>query len=273
MDMSKRSFRPRFVYGIIEVTSQIFRTDIATGQELNLGLGCSPFKEGCSWCEVPGGFLYLTGGFDTVFLDHVISLGAEREFSVTLRPHLLTKRQDHGSVYHSGFLYIIGGNAENPEGTESINLSECERYSILEGAWEAIPPLLKATCYMSVITLHDNLYAVGGNELFTMLDLVQVLNLQDLSWTQFLLHLPAIQDTIPCFKLNDEHLCFIVDNQIKILDSATHTAELLKDIEFKKNTIWGEGYYNGTTLVFPFRYGAALKFEVGELGLGDRVSC
>jgi hypothetical protein len=67
-----------------------------------------------------------------------------------------TARQNHAAVYHSQYVYVLGGFFD--EGF----LRECERYVCVESRWEVLPVLSVACCAMSAVVLDNSLYALGG---------------------------------------------------------------------------------------------------------------
>jgi hypothetical protein len=70
---------------------------------------------------LPGGSLLITGGYPAV--REVVKIDTLRENSVSSQPPMHTGRHYHAAVYHSQYLYVLGGF------TEVRDLKECERYS------------------------------------------------------------------------------------------------------------------------------------------------
>jgi hypothetical protein len=88
---------------------------------------------------------------------------------------MLTPRAYHAAVYHSQYLYELGG-------IDDDYLNECERYVCADNRWEALPPLPNACCNTSGVVIENSLYALGGFAEISPLDLVQKLSLESLTW-------------------------------------------------------------------------------------------
>jgi hypothetical protein len=142
---------------------------------------------------LPGGSLLLiTAGFAS----KVVKIDIQREWAVSSLPPLHTTRRNHAAVYHSQYLYVLGGfNARQ--------LSECERYVCPESRWEELPALPVACCDMSSVELDNSLYVLGGHNK-QELDAVQKLSLDSLTWELMQLKLPQAAFAFPCFKADTE---------------------------------------------------------------------
>jgi hypothetical protein len=81
-----------------------------------------------------------------------------------------TARAFHAALYHSQYLYVLGG----------YSLGECERYACSESRWEVLPVLPVAGEGMSAVEVENSLYALGGST-DNSLDTVQKLNLDSLT--------------------------------------------------------------------------------------------
>jgi hypothetical protein len=92
------------------------------------------FKISCRWSELPGGSLLITGGGDDA-VRKVVRIDTLREYAVSSQPPMHTPRHNHAAVYHSQYLYVLGGY------NEGRYLSECERYLCAESQWEVLPAL------------------------------------------------------------------------------------------------------------------------------------
>jgi hypothetical protein len=87
-------------------------------------------------------------------------------------------------VYHSQYLYVVGGHS-------GYNLlSECERYVCAESQWEVRAALPVACEALSAVVLDSSLYALGGYADDIALDTVQRLSLERLTWELMQLKLP-----------------------------------------------------------------------------------
>jgi hypothetical protein len=120
-----------------------------------------------------GGSLLITGGDCS---REVMKIDTPREWAVSIQPPMHTARSEHTAVYHSQYLYVLGG----------YRLSECERYSCAESRWEELPV---AGWGMSAVELENSLYALGGAA-DSKLDTVQKLSLDSLTWELMQLKLP-----------------------------------------------------------------------------------
>jgi hypothetical protein len=115
-----------------------------------------------------------------------------------------TARHAHAAVYHSQYVYVLGGY-------DYRCLSECERYVCAERRWEVLAALPIAGVSMSAVELHNSLYALGGKGDRRDLDTVQKLSLDRLTWLHIQLKLPQAAYSFPCFKKDTE--VYLVINQ------------------------------------------------------------
>jgi hypothetical protein len=65
------------------------------------------FKHACRWSELPGGSLLITGGGGPV--SEVVKIDTLREYAVSSLPPMHTAKWDHAVLYHSQYLYVLGG--------------------------------------------------------------------------------------------------------------------------------------------------------------------
>jgi hypothetical protein len=139
---------------------------------------------------LPGGSLLITGGGrDVVRVD----VGT---FAVSPQPPMHTARSLHAAVYHSQYVYVLGGYGDR-------HLRECERYVCAESRWEVLAALPVGGYGMSAVELHNSLYALGGDQ-GDYLDTVQQLTLVSLTWQLMQLKLPQADYNFPCFKKDTE---------------------------------------------------------------------
>jgi hypothetical protein len=169
---------------------------------------------------------------------------------------MLTPRRLHAAVYHTPHLYILGGWSDS-------YLSECERYVCAENRWEALPPLPRACTYTSGVVLENSLYALGGNDESSYLDLVQKLSLESLTWELMQFRLPYVGRTIPCFKLRDTEVYLVVNKTLcsftafEVRPLKTLTEEILSE--------YGASYYHrGTLYCSSFEEGVR-SYKIGSL--------
>jgi hypothetical protein len=249
----RSSLGPKFIYGYREDTDQLHRTNLVTGQQTRHRVPSYQFKEGCCWSEVPGGLIITGGGLPAV--REVVRIHTRREFAATRCAPMLTPRRFHAVVHTTQHLYVLGGYNEGC-------LGESERYVCSENQWEALPPLPRACTSMSGVVVKRSLYALGGYD-GSLLDLVQNLSLERLTWKIMKLRLPQLGHGIPCFKLRDTEVYLVVN---KTLCSFTALQVLpLKTLTEDINCWRGASYYHSGTLYCSSYYGAVRCYEIGSL--------
>jgi hypothetical protein len=195
---------PTFFYSY-KHTDLLHRTSLVTGEHSSHRLPSYTFKWDFCWSELPRGSLLITGGGHPPVRE-VVRIDTRREFAVSECPPMLTPRKEHTAVYHTPHLYILGGY--------NIGyVSECERYVCAASHWEALPPLPRACRSMSGVVVERSLYALGGCDT-SMLDLVQRLSLESLTWELMQLRLPYAGLAIPCFKLSDTEVYLVINKTL-----------------------------------------------------------
>jgi hypothetical protein len=181
---------PTFFYSCEYDTNKLHRVNLLTGEQSKHEVPHYQFKGGCCWSELPEGSLLITGGGRDV-----VKIDTLREYAASSQPPMHTARFYHAAVYHSQYVYVLGGYRY---------LSECERYSCAESRWEVLAALPVPGGFMSAIELHNSLYALGGIQGDRDLDTVQQLSLDSLTWQLMQLKLPRAAHYIPCFKKDTE---------------------------------------------------------------------
>jgi hypothetical protein len=136
---------------------------------------------------LPGGSLLITGGGGFGGVRDVVMLDVGT-FEVSKQRPMCTPRNSHAAVYHSQYVYVLGG------WDVRSCLSSCERYSCAESRWEVLPALPVAGAFMSGVEVENSIYALGGK------DTVQKLSLDSLTWQLMQLKLPQGTSDFPCFK-------------------------------------------------------------------------
>jgi hypothetical protein len=249
---------PTFIYSYNKGTDQLYRTSLVTGAYLSFRVPSYTFTEGCCWSEVPGGSLFITGGWNEDYeaAKDVVRIDVGT-FEVSPQPHMLTPRKCHAAVYHTPHLYVLGGYYAGRA------LSECERYVRAENRWEALPPLPRACYWTSGVVVESSLYALGGKDSEAYLDLVQKLSLESLTWELMQLRLPYEGWAIPCFKLRDTEVYLVVN---KTLCSFTGLeVRPLKTLTGNIRSFFGASYYHRGTLYCSNYEGAVHSLEIGSL--------
>jgi hypothetical protein len=248
---------PTFIYSYNTDTDQLHRTNLVTGEHSSFKVPSYRFKYCCCWSEVPGGSLLITGGGHPTPKEEVVRIDTRREYEVSHCAPMLTPRAGHAALYHTPHLYILGGYDDSRE------LSECERYVCAENRWEALPPLPSACHSTSGVVVESSLYALGGYDGSFLVDLVQKLSLESLTWELMQFRLPFAGCSIPCFKVRDTEVFLIVK---KTLCSFTAfevrpLETLTADIQSK----YGASYYRRGTLYCSSYQGGVLSLEIGSL--------
>jgi hypothetical protein len=150
---TRSTVTPQFIYYCSFHTLR--RANLLTGEQSCHKMHAYYLKNYCSWSELPGGSLLITGGqYDGA--REVVKIDTLREMAVSSQPPMHTARYGHAAVYHSQYLYVLGGYKVR-------YLSECERYSCAERRWEELPALPVACWCMSAVELENSLYALGGS--------------------------------------------------------------------------------------------------------------
>jgi hypothetical protein len=109
--------RPQFIYCCN--SSKLLRANLLTREQSEHEVPHYQFKAHCRWSELPGGSLLITGGWPGV--RDAVRIDTLRECAVCSLPPMHTARCAHAAVYHSQYVYVLGGMGNR-------YLSECERY-------------------------------------------------------------------------------------------------------------------------------------------------
>jgi hypothetical protein len=249
---------PTFIYSYKHNTASLYRTNLVTGEPSCHRVPSYTLKESCCWSEVPGGSLLITGGRNEAYIvvSEVVRIDTRREFAVAHCAPMLTPRRAHAAVYHTPHLYVLGG-------VNGRYLSECERYVCADNRWEALPPLPKACSRASGVVVESSLYALGGFNGFSYLDLVQKLSLESLTWELMPFRLPFAGCDIPCFKLRDTEVHLVVNKTLcsftafEVRPLRTLTEDIL--------SLYGVSYYSRGTLYCSNGGGSVGSHEIGSL--------
>jgi hypothetical protein len=246
--MSTRSLlRPKFFYCCKGGTNQLYRMSLFTGEQSCHKVPNYQFKAYCRVNELTGGNLLITGG-GVVEVGEVVKIDTLRECAVSSLPPMHTPRFHHAAVYHSQYLYVLGG----------YNLSKCERYSCTENRWEVLPALPVAGCEISAVVLDNSVYALGGYYRPQSLDTVQKLSLDSLTWELMQLKLPQAAHYIPCF--STETQVYLMINETMYSFTPLH----FKPIKTVPPIICVTSYYSRGTLYYEM-LGEVNSLAVGEL--------
>mmetsp|Transcript_19528 Transcript_19528/g.35712 ORF Transcript_19528/g.35712 Transcript_19528/m.35712 type:complete len:120 (+) Transcript_19528:4023-4382(+) len=110
--------------------------ELATDSEVRMSLPMHTFITTSSWCELPGGVLYFTGGYRHGPSDEVVIIDTRRDFALTHKLPMLVRRNVHTAVFRLGYLYVFGGNE-----AESFTAWERLKLYANEETWEVLLPL------------------------------------------------------------------------------------------------------------------------------------
>jgi hypothetical protein len=246
---------PTFIYSYKQYTDQLHRTNLVTGEHSSHRVPSYTFKSCCCWSEVSAASLLITGGgFPS--LREVVRIDTRREFAVSHCTPMLLSRAWHAGVYHTPHLYILGGS-------NGRSLSECERYVCAENRWEALPSLPRACSGMSGVVVESCLYALGGYDGSCLIDSVQKLSLESLTWELMQFRLPFKGSGIPCFKLRDTEVYLVVNKTLCSL-----TAFEVRPLKTQSQLIqswYGASYYCRGTLYCSSYEGGVRSYEIGSL--------
>jgi hypothetical protein len=229
---------PTFFYSCQRDTNQLHRVNFLTGEQSEHRVPDYQFKVCCRWSELPGGSLLITGGGIPAVRDAVrLDVGT---FAVSPQPPMHTAKADHAAVYHSQYVYVLGG-----EDDYEVYLKKCERYSCAESRWEVLAALPVACRSMSAVELHNSLYALGGYGNRGFIDSVQKFDLDSLTWQLMQLKLPQPGASSLFFKTDTEVYLVIM----KTLYSFTPLE--IKQIKILPENIGGHSsYYRKGTLYY-----------------------
>jgi hypothetical protein len=180
--------------------SALNRVNLLTG-EISRHILSVGFENDCVLSELPDGILILTGGDESDSADKINTL---RDFECSALPRMHSRRTNHSAVYHSQYLYVLGGYLRG-----FGRLSECERYDCAQNRWEVLPHFPVAASGLSAVVLENSLYALGGAAADGGLDTVYQLSLDSLTWSLMQLNLPQIGYQIPFFKTDTQVLLAI----------------------------------------------------------------
>jgi hypothetical protein len=246
---------PTFIYSYAYNTDHLLWTNLVTGKQSGQQVPPYQFKYACCLSELPRGSLLITGG-GIPPVREVVRIDTRRELAVAQQLPMLACRSSHAAVYHTQHLYVLGGC------DTGLYLRECERYVCAENRWEALPPLPRACLSMSGVVVESSLYALGGYD-GSLLDVVQKLSLDTLTWELMQLRLPFAGSHIPCFKLKATEVYLVVKNT---LCSFTALQVLpLKTLTEDIKSWFGASYYHSGTLYCSNYEGPVLSHEIGSL--------
>jgi hypothetical protein len=240
---------PKFIYSFDRYTHELWRTDLLTGKQCRHKVLSFQFQPSCYWSELPGGSLFVTGGYPEV--KQVVKIDTPRDFAESRQPPMLIGRWSHVAVYHAQHLYVIGGFNDG-------YLRSCERLVCTENRWQNLPQLPIAVASFSGVVVKDSLYVLGGDNAGECTDKIQRLRLEGLTWEVMEVRVPCADCCIPCFKLNDSKVYLLVNKTLYSL----FPPQPLKVLSEEIWTHNGPSYYSRGTLYCSYYDGPARSIKI-----------
>jgi hypothetical protein len=238
-------------------------TSLSAGETAQVRLAVSP-RNAWSFCVVPGGRLFLTGGGPS---NEVHSVDINKDFAVIKQRNLITTRYAHSSVYHQGYLYVIGG------WNEQQCQVDCERLQVVDALeWEQIPPLPAKNSGAGTIKLEECLYVFGGYTLtgYDLTDTIHEFNFATFTWRTLEVKMPGLQYWTPVFKQSkDADECYIVtENALWIFRPNEPSLVKLRDLTEAAQVMqswFGPSYYRNDMLYCAPYEGPPKAFVIGSI--------
>jgi hypothetical protein len=106
LSSARSKFEPKFFYRWLEWEDQLERANYLTGERSLHQMPGFRFGTNCRCSELPEGILLITGGEE---VKDVWKIHTLREWAASALPPMQTARFRHAAVYHSQYLYVLGG--------------------------------------------------------------------------------------------------------------------------------------------------------------------
>jgi hypothetical protein len=243
-----------YIYSYERNTGELCRTHLGTAKQSTHPIPLYKFKFGCCLNELPGTCLLVTGGGYGGSSEVVrIDLGS---FEVSFQAQMRTPRHKHAAVYYAKHLYVLGGMNHDFS-------NKCERYICADNCWEALPPLPQACCNMTGVVVEDCLYALGGHDGSSLLDLIQMMSIEGLTWELIPMRLPNADCAIPCFQLSETQIYLLLKETL--WSFAPLEVKPIKTLLRSIRSLFGPSYFSKGRLYCSYDQGAARVLEVGSL--------
>jgi hypothetical protein len=110
--------------------------------------------------------------------------------------------------------------------------------------------------------LESSLYALGGID-GSLLDVVQKMSLESLTWEPMQYRLPFAGNDIPCFKLRDTEVYLVVNQTL--CSFTAFEVQPLKTLADDIKSISGTSYYSRSTLYCSNWNRGVRSYEIGNL--------
>lgn len=228
----------------------------ATNVTTSLRLSSYKFKVGISICTIPFNRLFITGGKSR----EPVSIAASKDFAVYTHSPMLNKRSNFSSLSHGGYVYVMGGYL----GLRF--LKECERYSLEDNRWEAIPDMPEECKTMTAIEAAECVYVFIGINL-RMNTHIQKLDLHNLTWQVLSEKLPDLACISPCFKVGDDNskIFLVIKTGLYAFKPTDNTIELVKRLQAQMTSYYGPSWYCDGVLYTTNSTGPAFRMQIGAL--------
>ncbi len=120
------------------------------------------FEIFASTCSLPDGNILVTGGGQSsaVYLLKISQTegsegkkeGLNYSIQIQEKRKMALVRKEHMSVYHEGYVYVLGGF----ESGQNRFLSECEKYNVLRDEWSPMAPMPFNKCSFGAVVVSRN---------------------------------------------------------------------------------------------------------------------
>jgi hypothetical protein len=236
----------------------LYCTDTITEKQTVHRMPTLHLKKYCSWSELPGWGLLVTGGGYLDASSETVRIDTVRDFTVYGQAPMLTARERHCSLYYAPHFYVLGGY-------NGGTLGNCERFGVADDQWEDLPPLPCPSYELSAVEVEGSLYALGGRDDDIPLDEIQMLSLDELYWQVLSLRLPEQTFELPCFKRGDTQVYFVVNKTLYSFLPLTLHIQPIKTLPYEIRSSGGPSYYCRGALYYPGGTGAVRRKEIGHL--------
>mmetsp|Transcript_29996 Transcript_29996/g.53212 ORF Transcript_29996/g.53212 Transcript_29996/m.53212 type:complete len:337 (-) Transcript_29996:2014-3024(-) len=250
----KPSYKPEHLFIFKTGSKRLQLVNLETGKLSHQKLFSYTFIEGSSLTELPSGDLVVAGGFMDYFTKNVDVIRQRSEYAVSTMPQMLSARCRHGAVYFDEFVYVVGG----------MYVKQCERYSLPEERWEALPDLPQMCWDNTVVSLETtrSLYSIGGSsKLLDGLNLIQKLDFESLSWNILPIKLPYAEFNLACFKLEESHVFIVLKKSLYVFHPSTNTLQHIRKLSANIQSWKGESYFSKGSLYSFTNWGVMERLD------------
>ncbi|XP_068180116.1 kelch-like protein 10 [Antennarius striatus] len=107
--------------------------------------------------RLPNAVMFAIGGWCSTHVTNIIEVYDIRaDYWLNITDHQESPRGCHGTVFHNGFIYCIGGS----NGEDACN--NMRKFDVKRCIWLEAAPMNHCRCYVSVAALGGFIYALGG---------------------------------------------------------------------------------------------------------------